>query len=112
MRVLASGLTTDATTLAGGAVRGAISGEAVGPGEPSQRIAGVFLSWASSAPSTVAIRFLHGRTSAGYAAIPLAVPDSSASNNVFVPLGVTVSQWDISCPTTMAKGLVAIVYAE
>jgi len=77
---------------------------------PSNFVQGVFLSWASSAASTVPISFRHGQSSDAFTSIALAIPDSSASNNVYVPLGVPAADWEVSVPTTMAKGLSAIVY--
>lgn len=109
MRRVSDGFTTAATTFAGRVAPGS-SGS---PGAPV-RLAAVHLSWGSSAASTIRINLVYGLDTSATpeSTLGLVIPDSSGGNNVTVPVGVLANWWELSLPTTMARGCVGIVYGD
>src|SRR3990167_1304232 len=113
-RLLSNEYSTAATTVASPTFgQGSIAGEAVGAiGSPAHVIELVQLSGGSSIASTAGVVLRYGQSSDGFSSVVLYAGDSSDVNVAFEDLGIKSNEWEVSLPTTSARGWSVLVFGK
>ena len=99
-RVLTNGFSTAASSVAS---RTTVASSLGGP-QASHSIEAVSISGGSSIASTVGIRLLYGMNSTDENSVTLFAGDSSDVNATVSGLGIKASVWEVTLPTTSARG--------
>ena len=104
MRMLSNGFSTAATSVAARAAGGSSFGQ-----QSAYVIESVAVSGGSSAASTVGVILRYGVNSTDENSLVLCAGDSSDVTLVIPNLGLKANVWEVTLPTTSARGWAVIV---